>query len=59
MFPGFAFGVDLPTYTKTANESILVALQIESKLGLENVDEISAVEGVGELSHNGSSTMSC
>ncbi|KAJ4253448.1 hypothetical protein NW762_010606 [Fusarium torreyae] len=47
-FPGFAFGVDIPTYIKTANETLLTCLQIESKLGVENVDAICAVPGVGE-----------
>ena len=47
-FPGFAFGVDLPTYMATANETLLTCLQIESRLGVENVDAICAVPGVGE-----------
>ncbi|KAG4253073.1 2,4-dihydroxyhept-2-ene-1,7-dioic acid aldolase [Fusarium proliferatum] len=46
-FPGFAFGVDMPTYMTMANETILICLQIESKLGVENVDAICAVPGVG------------
>ncbi|KAM0217529.1 hypothetical protein ACHAQD_007272 [Fusarium lateritium] len=45
-FPGFAFGIDIPTYIKTANETILICLQIESKQGVENVDAICAVPGV-------------
>lgn len=47
-FPGFAFGVDMPTYMTMANETILICLQIESKLGVENVDAICAVPGVGK-----------
>lgn len=47
-FPGFAFGVDIPTYMAMANETVLICLQIESKLGVENVDAICAVPGVGE-----------
>ncbi|KAH7226996.1 Pyruvate/Phosphoenolpyruvate kinase-like domain-containing protein [Fusarium oxysporum] len=46
-FPGFAFGVDIPTYMAMANETVLICLQIESKLGVENVDAICAVPGVG------------
>ncbi|KNB01372.1 2,4-dihydroxyhept-2-ene-1,7-dioic acid aldolase [Fusarium oxysporum f. sp. lycopersici 4287] len=46
-FPGFAFGVDVPTYMAMANETVLICLQIESKLGVENVDAICAVPGVG------------
>lgn len=47
-FPGFAFGVDIPTYMATANETLLTCLQIESRVGVENVDAICAVPGVGE-----------
>lgn len=47
-FPGIAYGVDIATYVRTANETILVCLQIESKQGVENVDAICAVPGVGE-----------
>ncbi|KAI1045123.1 hypothetical protein LB505_011925 [Fusarium chuoi] len=48
-FPGFAFGVDIPTYMAMANETVLICLQIESKLGVENVDAICAVPGVDML----------
>ncbi|KAH7258770.1 hypothetical protein MRS44_009721 [Fusarium solani] len=48
-FPGFALGVDIPTYIKTANETLITCLQIESKLGVENVDAICAVPGVDML----------
>ena len=47
-FPAFALGIDIPTYMKTANETLITCLQIESKLGVENVDAICAVPGVGE-----------
>ena len=33
---------------KTANETIITCLQIETKEGLANVDSIAAVPGVGE-----------
>lgn len=49
MFSGFAHGVDIPTYMKQANETIITCIQIETRAGLENVDEICAVPGVGEL----------
>jgi hypothetical protein len=39
-FPAIAHGVDLPTYIKTANETIITCLQIESKAGVEIVDAI-------------------
>lgn len=47
-FPGIAHGIDIPTYVKTANETIITCLQIESKMGAENVDSICAVPGIGE-----------
>ncbi|KAF7537788.1 hypothetical protein G7054_g3481 [Neopestalotiopsis clavispora] len=45
-FPGFAFGIDIPTYTKTANELLITCVQIETRLGVQNVDAICAVPGV-------------
>ncbi|CAI7604657.1 unnamed protein product [Penicillium discolor] len=45
-FPGIAHDIDIPTYMKTANETIITCLQIESKAGVENVDAICAVPGV-------------
>lgn len=47
-FPGFALGIDATTYIKTANETLITCLQIESKMGVENVDSICAVPGVGK-----------
>ena len=37
---------NIPNYINTAHEQICVLLQIESKKGLENLDEILKVEGV-------------
>ncbi|KAF9890094.1 hypothetical protein FE257_006255 [Aspergillus nanangensis] len=48
-FPGIAHGIDIATYVKTANETLITCLQIESKAGLENVDAICAVPGVDML----------
>ncbi|PYI01621.1 2,4-dihydroxyhept-2-ene-1,7-dioic acid aldolase [Aspergillus sclerotiicarbonarius CBS 121057] len=45
-FPALTHGIDIPTYIKTANETLLTCIQIESKLGVENVDAICAVPGV-------------
>lgn len=42
-FPGFALGVDIPTYMREANETLITCLQIESKLGVENVDAICGI----------------
>jgi 4-hydroxy-2-oxoheptanedioate aldolase len=47
-FPGIAHGVDIATYVRTANESVVICLQIESKQGVENVEAICAVPGVGK-----------
>lgn len=35
-------------YLDSANENILVMIQIENKEAVENVDEIANVEGIGE-----------
>ncbi|KAH8899115.1 Phosphoenolpyruvate/pyruvate domain-containing protein [Thozetella sp. PMI_491] len=45
-FPGLALGIDIPTYIKTANETPITSIQIETKMGVENVDAICAVPGV-------------
>ncbi|CAK7199758.1 hypothetical protein SEUCBS139899_002441 [Sporothrix eucalyptigena] len=45
-FPGIAAGDD---YDKSADENLLVAVQIESRQGVENVDAIAAVEGLDAL----------
>lgn len=47
-FPAIAHDTDIPTYMKSANETIIICLQIESKAGVENVDAICAVPGVGK-----------
>jgi 4-hydroxy-2-oxoheptanedioate aldolase len=54
-FPGFAHGVDVASYIKTANETLITCVQIESKRGVENVDAICAVQGIGEPSAGTSS----
>lgn len=46
-FPAIGHGLTTPEYMKTANETLLTILQIESKQGVENVDAIAAVPGVG------------
>ncbi|PNP60720.1 hypothetical protein FNYG_14546 [Fusarium nygamai] len=45
-FAGFAHNVDTATYVKTANETTIVCVQIESRQGVDNVDAICAVPGV-------------
>lgn len=46
--PGRAagYGYRIPDYLKSANENIVLAIQIETAEGLANVEEIVAVEGV-------------
>jgi 4-hydroxy-2-oxoheptanedioate aldolase len=36
-------------YMAEANETIVVCVQIESRSGVENVDAICAVPGIGKL----------
>lgn len=46
-FPAIGHGLTTPEYMKTANETLLTIVQIETKEGVANVDEIAAVPGVG------------
>ena len=46
-FPAIAHGITNSGYIQTANETVITCIQIETKQGLENVDEICAVPGVG------------
>lgn len=41
-----AYGYRIPDYLKAANESLVLAIQIETAEGLANVEEIAAAEGV-------------
>lgn len=45
-FPGIAHGLSAPEYMKSANQTIIVALQIETREGVDNVEEICATRGV-------------
>ncbi|MEO8972018.1 MAG: aldolase/citrate lyase family protein [Ktedonobacteraceae bacterium] len=46
-FGPYGFGItDWPSYAKTANDSILVTIQIESMQALQNLDEILSVPGI-------------
>jgi len=47
-----------PDYFKTANEGILVAVQIETEKGLRNIDEILSVSGV-DACYVGPNDLSC
>ena len=46
-FGPYGFGItDWPSYAQTANDAILVAIQIESMQALQNLDEILSVPGI-------------
>jgi 4-hydroxy-2-oxoheptanedioate aldolase len=47
-FPAIGHGLTTPEYMKTANQTLLTMVQIETVEGLENVDAICAVDGVGK-----------
>jgi 4-hydroxy-2-oxoheptanedioate aldolase len=41
-----AYGYRIPDYLSKANESLLLAIQVETAEGLANIEEIASVEGV-------------
>lgn len=41
-----AYGYRIPDYLKAANQTLLLAVQVETAEGLERIEEITAVEGV-------------
>lgn len=45
-FPAIGHGLTTPEYMRSANETILTMIQIETRAGVENVEEICAVPGV-------------
>ncbi|RAH71337.1 HpcH/HpaI aldolase family protein [Aspergillus aculeatinus CBS 121060] len=45
-FPAIGHGLTTPEYMVSANETIITMVQIETKEGVENVEEICAVPGV-------------
>lgn len=49
MFSAHTFGIQDGDYTGDADANLLVIVQIESREGIENVEEIAAVEGVDVL----------
>lgn len=48
-FPAIGHGLTTPEYMKTANQTIITMIQIETRAGVENCEEIAAVEGVDML----------
>jgi 4-hydroxy-2-oxoheptanedioate aldolase len=45
-FPSIGHGITTPEYMRSANETIVTMIQIETRDGVENVDAICAVPGV-------------
>lgn len=46
------WSVSAAEYLKSANENVVVMVQIETKEGVQNVDAIAAVDGIGELGYS-------
>ncbi len=42
------WGLKMEDYVKVANEHVLVIVQIETKEGVQNIDKIVDVDGIGE-----------
>lgn len=49
MFAPYNFGLSPPAYFTEANKAITVIVQIESRLALDNIEEIAAVPGIDAL----------
>ena len=49
MFSAHTFGIKDAHYAPEADKNLLVLVQIESREGVENVEEIAAVDGVDVL----------
>ncbi|RSH82332.1 uncharacterized protein EHS24_007299 [Apiotrichum porosum] len=48
-FPAIGHGLTTPEYMQSANQTILTIVQIETRQGVENVEEIAAVDGIDFL----------
>jgi hypothetical protein len=59
MFSPFTFNISESTYAATADANLLVIVQIESKVGVENVEEIAGVDGIDVLFIGLSAPSSC
>lgn len=49
MFAPAAFNQTMGQYTLSANDNVMICVQIESRKALENVEEIASVDGIGNL----------
>ena len=47
-FTASAFGITTPEYIKSANDSLLTIVQIETRQAVENIEAIVQVSGIGE-----------
>ena len=47
--PATNFGIDADAYLASANESLLTIIQIETREGLEQIEEIATIDGVDVL----------
>lgn len=43
------WGIDATEYIQSANEHVVVMIQIETQEAVQNVEAIAAVDGIGEL----------
>ncbi|KAM0342014.1 hypothetical protein ACHAPU_009742 [Fusarium lateritium] len=48
-FPAIGHALTTPEYMKSANETIITMIQIETRQGVENVNEIAAIPGIDML----------
>ncbi|KAH8910382.1 Phosphoenolpyruvate/pyruvate domain-containing protein [Coniochaeta sp. PMI_546] len=48
-FAAIGHGITTPEYMRSANQTLLTMIQIETRAGVENVEEIAAVDGVDVL----------
>jgi 4-hydroxy-2-oxoheptanedioate aldolase len=46
MYSGHSFGAAESVYAQNADKELLVIVQIESRQGVDNVEEIAAVDGL-------------
>jgi 4-hydroxy-2-oxoheptanedioate aldolase len=45
------WSISAAEYLKSANENVVVMVQIETKEGVQNAGAIAAVDGIGELDY--------
>lgn len=50
MFAPACFGQNGQEYLRTANDNVILIVQMESRKAIDNCEEIAAIDGVGMLS---------